>query len=232
MNKDNIDDISLIEKENQNFSKDESTMSLYNNLLTMSTPIKAPPLQRTPSIKETKPKRLCFFNQTHKKENAKATKYLNSPPSTVINKQSRLIVQHSNIDIKPISEFLSNRDCIHWSYPQSDYMAELDSLYSLKIKTINEIDAKYDSELFSLREYLDGTDGNNINNIIYNSVLKDKIEELKVTESKFSSQKAKALQLYNQRGAKMRNVFAAEIQSTFSDIKNEVVNQMTQLTNH
>lgn len=224
MSKDNIDDISIIEKEKENFFKDESTMSIFNTLLTMSTPSKAP-IQRTPSIKDSNQKELCLFKHNIKKDNAKVIKAANSSPTAIINKQTNII------DIKPVSEFLSNQDSIRLSYPQSEYMAVLDSLYSLKIKKMNEIDAKYDSELFSLREYLDGNDGNNINNIIYNSILKDKMEELKTIEKEFCIQKEKASELYKQRNNRIKEVFASEIYTTVNSIKNDVLEQLAKLNN-
>ena len=63
----------------------------------------------------------------------------------------------------------------------------LDSIYHNKIQKIKELHNKYDNELFKLKEYVDESNKENINNIIYNSVLKDKNEELNEIEDEFNN---------------------------------------------
>ena len=86
---------------------------------------------------------------------------------------------------------------------------------------MNEIHNKYDNELFKLKEYVDESNKENINNIIYNSVLKDKNEELKEIEEEFNSNIELALLEYNDKGERLKEAFNDEISNCVNYIKED-----------
>ena len=91
----------------------------------------------------------------------------------------------------------------------------------IKIQKMNEIHNKYDNELFKLKEYVDESNKENINNIIYNSVLKDKNEELKEIEEEFNSNIELALLEYNDKGERLKEAFNDEISNCVNYIKED-----------
>ena len=127
----------------------------------------------------------------------------------------------NNIQVKQIATFLSDQDVYQISEAQTEYMSLLDSIYKIKIQKMNEIHNKYDNELFKLKEYVDESNKENINNIIYNSVLKDKNEELKEIEEEFNSNIELALLEYNDKGERLKEAFNDEISNCVNYIKED-----------
>ena len=127
----------------------------------------------------------------------------------------------NNIQVKQIATFLSDQDVYQISEAQTEYMSLLDSIYKIKIQKMNELHNKYDNELFKLKEYVDESNKENINNIIYNSVLKDKNEELKEIEEEFNSNIELALLEYNEKGDRLKEAFNDEISNCVNYIKED-----------
>ena len=104
----------------------------------------------------------------------------------------------------------------------------LDSIYHNKIQKIKELHNKYDNELFKLKEYVDESNKENINNIIYNSVLKDKNEELNEIEDEFNNNIELALIEYNDKSEKLKEAFKNEISNCVNYIKEDLFSKIKQ----
>ena len=87
---------------------------------------------------------------------------------------------------------------------------------------------KYDNELFKLKEYVDESNKENINNIIYNSVLKDKNEELNEIEDEFNNNIELALIEYNDKSEKLKEAFKNEIFNCVNYIKEDLFSKIKQ----
>ena len=105
----------------------------------------------------------------------------------------QIILQESNDKLASLSMQCSQLDIdFENSYAkiQDEYGQELDKVYVEKIKRINEINDKYDYELYQLKEYCDVGDDTNVNNAVYTSVKNDKDDELEEVEEDFVMKKA------------------------------------------
>ncbi len=94
--------------------------------------------------------------------------------------------------------------------------------------TAERVNKKYDKEIFKLKGYVDESNKENINNIIYNSVLKDKNEELSKIEKEFYYKKDYALSTYKERGENLKDIFKNEISKCLKNIKKEISSQFKQ----
>ena len=126
-------------------------------------------------------------------------------------------------------DFLSYENIYQITNAQTDYISALDEIYSEKISKINEINIKYDNDLYRLKSYIDDSNNQNINNIIYNSVLKDKNEELNKIEKEFFYKKDYALSSYKERGETLKDIFKIEISQCLNNIKKEISSQLKDL---
>lgn len=132
------------------------------------------------------------------------------------------------IKTKQIVSFLTDQDIYQISEAQTEYMHLLDSIYHNKIQKIKELHNKYDNELFKLKEYVDESNKENINNIIYNSVLKDKNEELNEIEDEFNNNIELALIEYNDKSEKLKEAFKNEIFNCVNYIKKDLFSKIKQ----
>lgn len=132
------------------------------------------------------------------------------------------------IKAKQIVSFLTDQDIYQISEAQTEYMHLLDSIYHNKIQKIKELHNKYDNELFKLKEYVDESNKENINNIIYNSVLKDKNEELNEIEDEFNNNIELALLEYNDKSEKLKEAFKKEISNCVNYIKKDLFSKINQ----
>ena len=132
------------------------------------------------------------------------------------------------IKAKQIVSFLTDQDIYQISEAQTEYMHLLDSIYHNKIQKIKELHNKYDNELFKLKEYVDESNKENINNIIYNSVLKDKNEELNEIEDEFNNNIELALIEYNDKSEKLKEAFKNEIFNCVNYIKEDLFSKIKQ----
>ena len=112
---------------------------------------------------------------------------------------------------------------------QNNFEENLDKLFKEKMDKLNEINKKYDNELYRLRGYIDYSNKENINNIIYDSVLKDKNEELNKIEKEFFYKKDYALSSYKERGETLKDIFKIEISQCLNNIKKEISSQLKDL---
>jgi hypothetical protein len=85
---------------------------------------------------------------------------------------------------------------------KDNLIEKLQELYESRMNKVNEINRKYEDDLFTLKGLIDYLDPLNVNNLIYNSVMKDKMVELEKIEENFRKQKQDAFNLYGIRKKK------------------------------
>ena len=228
----NVSKIS-VDLDNPNFIQDDESIVLYESIITQTNACekrknniknKSKTLKNSNSKPIISKKIPILLNRKEIKQN-KEIKASNK-------KKLNFNVKNDNyqkINFTPIKEFLSNENVYQISNAQTDYISALDEIYSEKIKKINEINKKYDNELYRLRGYIDYSNKENINNIIYDSVLKDKNEELNKIEKEFFYKKDYALCTYKERGETLKDIFQNEISKCLNDIKKEISSQFNHL---
>ena len=228
----NVSKIS-VDLDNPNFIQDDESIVLYESIITQTNACekrknniknKSKTLKNSNSKPIISKKIPILLNRKEIKQN----KEIKAPNKKKLN----FNVKNDNyqkINFTPIKEFLSNENVYQISNAQTDYISALDEIYSEKIKKINEINKKYDNELYRLRGYIDYSNKENINNIIYDSVLKDKNEELNKIEKEFFYKKDYALSSYKERGETLKDIFKIEISQCLNNIKKEISSQLKDL---
>ena len=228
----NVSKIS-VDLDNPNFIQDDESIVLYESIITQTNACekrknniknKSKTLKNSNSKPIISKKIPILLNRKEIKQN----KEIKAPNKKKLN----FNVKNDNyqkINFTPIKEFLSNENVYQISNAQTDYISALDEIYSEKIKKINEINNKYDNELYRLRGYIDYSNKENINNIIYDSVLKDKNEELNKIEKEFFYKKDYALSSYKERGETLKDIFKIEISQCLNNIKKEISSQLKDL---
>ena len=167
---------------------------------------------------------LKTLNKTNKKTNNKKFFTSNKKPK---NNNNNLILLQKEINFKPINDFLQNDNIFQITDAQTDIMHELDEIYQNKIKKIKDLNKKFNPELNKIKEYIENiNDNNNINNIIYNSILKDKNDELNKIEKEFFYKKDYVFNIYNMRIKSIQNLFLNEISQNIFNIQNNFLNQL------
>ena len=167
---------------------------------------------------------LKTLNKTNKKTNNK--KFFSSNKKSK-NNNNNLILLQKEINFKPINDFLQNDNIFQITDAQTDIMHELDEIYQNKIKKIKDLNKKFNPELNKIKEYIENiNDNNNINNIIYNSILKDKNDELNKIEKEFFYKKDYVFNIYNMRIKSIQNLFLNEISQNIFNIQNNFLNQL------
>ena len=143
------------------------------------------------------------------------------------NNNNNLLLLQKEINFKPINDFLQNDNIFQITDAQTDIMHELDEIYQNKIKKIKDLNKKFNPELNKIKEYIENiNDNNNINNIIYNSILKDKNDELNKIEKEFFYKKDYVFNIYNMRIKSIQNLFLNEISQNIFNIQNNFLNQL------
>ena len=172
---------------------------------------------------------LKTLNKTNKKTNNK--KFFSSNKKSK-NNNNNLILLQKEINFKPINDFLQNDNIFQITDAQTDIMHELDEIYQNKIKKIKDLNKKFNPELNKIKEYIENiNDNNNINNIIYNSILKDKNDELNKIEKEFFYKKDYVFNIYNMRIKSIQNLFLNEISQNIINIQNNFLNQLNKKNN-
>ena len=228
----NVSKIS-VDLDNPNFIQDDESIVLYESIITQTNECE----KRKNSIKN---KSKTLKNSNSKPIISKKIPILLNRKEIKQNKEIKASnkkklnfnVKNDNyqkINFTPIKEFLSNENVYQISNAQTDYISALDEIYSEKIKKINDINKKYDNELYRLRGYIDYSNKENINNIIYDSVLEDKNEELNKIEKEFFYKKDYALSSYKERGETLKDIFKIEISQCLNNIKKEISSQLKDL---
>ena len=229
----NVSKIS-VDVDNPNFIQDEESIDIYESIINQTnksgkkekiiTKKKNQILKKSNSKSIISKKLTNLINRKNEKSNHKEDKSpkLNRKSSNVENEY------YKKITFTPIKDFLSNENVYEISNAQTDYISALDEIYSEKIRKINDINKKYDNELFKLKGYVDESNKENINNIIYNSVLKDKNEELNKIEKEFYYKKDYALSAYKEGGENLKDIFKNEISKCLTNIKKEISSQLKQ----
>ena len=227
----NISKIS-IDLDNPNFFQDDESIVLYESIINQTNKsnkrkkqnIKNKTLKHSNSKPIMSKKMPILLNRKEVKQNQKDIKVpkkrLNSDFENELNQK---------INFTPIKDFLSYENIYQITNAQTDYISALDEIYSEKISKINEINIKYDNDLYRLKSYIDDSNNQNINNIIYNSVLKDKNEELNKIEKEFFYKKDYALSYYKERGETLKDIFKIEISQCLNNIKKEISSQLKDL---
>lgn len=236
----NISNISKIPDNDDNEEDDdmidEDTAAMYETLFTQTFPKSA----TTRNIIKPMEKKVTLTTMKMKSQFSSAQKPQTTrkrmipcllkikPPNSILVKsqssQAGLIL--NRLTFTPVKSFLSNEDMYKFSDAQTEYMRELDALYRNKIQKINEVHKKYDNELFRLREGVDEKNKENIINIIYDSLLKDKKEEMKEIEDEFLNKKSHAIFLYKNRSNKLKEMFCGEIAACINNINSELNEKM------
>ena len=158
------------------------------------------------------------LNKTIKKTNNNKKIFSSNKKSK--NNNNNLILLQKEINFKPINDFLQNDNIFQITDAQTDIMHELDEIYQNKIKKIKDLNKKFDPELNKIKEYIENiNDNNNINNIIYNSILKDKNDELNKIEKEFFYKKDYVFNIYNMRIKSIQNLFLNEISQNIINIQ-------------
>ena len=173
---------------------------------------------------------LKTLNKTNKKTNNNNKIFSsNKKPK---NNNNNLILLQKEINFKPINDFLQNDNIFQITDAQTDIMHELDEIYQNKIKKIKDLNKKFNPELNKIKEYIENiNDNNNINNIIYNSILKDKNDELNKIEKEFFYKKDYVFNIYNMRIKSIQNLFLNEISQNIINIQNNFLNQLNKKNN-
>ena len=171
------------------------------------------------------------FTKTLNKTNKKINNNNNNKTFSSSNKKSKnnnnLLLLQKEINFKPINDFLQNDNIFQITDAQTDIMHELDEIYQNKIKKIKDLNKKFNPELNKIKEYIENiNDNNNINNIIYNSILKDKNDELNKIEKEFFYKKDYVFNIYNMRIKSIQNLFLNEISQNIFNIQNNFLNQL------
>ena len=173
------------------------------------------------------------FTKTLNKSNKKINNNNNKKTFSSSNKKSKnnnnnnLLLLQKEINFKPINDFLQNDNIFQITDAQTDIMHELDEIYQNKIKKIKDLNKKFNPELNKIKEYIENiNDNNNINNIIYNSILKDKNDELNKIEKEFFYKKDYVFNIYNMRIKSIQNLFLNEISQNIFNIQNNFLNQL------
>ena len=135
-----------------------------------------------------------------------------------INHQRKLSKFETNKNRKKINLYNLN---ITDSY-QKNFMDEIDIVFKQKIKGINDINKKFDNELSILKEYIDNSNKNNVNNIIYDSVFNDKIAEMNANEKKYIDGKQKIINKYKNNMKNVQKYFLDEIKNAVNNIKDNI----------
>ena len=105
---------------------------------------------------------------------------------------------------------------------QKELMNEIDIIFKQKIKGINDVNEKFDNELSILKEYIDNSNKNNVNNIIYDSVLNDKTIEMDDNEKKYIEDKQKIINKYKDNIKNVQKYFLEEIKNAVNNIKDNL----------
>ena len=177
------------------------------------------------------------FTKTLNKSNKKINNNNNKKTFSSSNKKSKnnnnnLLLLQKEINFKPINDFLQNDNIFQITDAQTDIMHELDEIYQNKIKKIKDLNKKFNPELNKIKEYIENiNDNNNINNIIYNSILKDKNDELNKIEKEFFYKKDYVFNIYNMRIKSIQNLFLNEISQNIFNIQNNFLNQLNKKNN-
>ena len=177
------------------------------------------------------------FTKTLNKSNKKINNNNNKKTFSSSNKKSKnnnnnLLLLQKEINFKPINDFLQNDNIFQITDAQTDIMHELDEIYQNKIKKIKDLNKKFNPELNKIKEYIENiNDNNNINNIIYNSILKDKNDELNKIEKEFFYKKDYVFNIYNMRIKSIQNLFLNEISQNIINIQNNFLNQLNKKNN-
>ena len=173
---------------------------------------------------------LKTLNKTNKKTNNNKKIFSSNKKSK--NNNNNLILLQKEINFKPINDFLQNDNIFQITDAQTDIMHELDEIYQNKIKKIKDLNKKFNPELNKIKEYIENiNDNNNINNIIYNSILKDKNDELNKIEKEFFYKKDYVFNIYNMRIKSIQNLFLNEISQNIINIQNNFLNQLNKKNN-
>ena len=173
---------------------------------------------------------LKTLNKTNKKTNNNKKFFSSNKKSK--NNNNNLILLQKEINFKPINDFLQNDNIFQITDAQTDIMHELDEIYQNKIKKIKDLNKKFNPELNKIKEYIENiNDNNNINNIIYNSILKDKNDELNKIEKEFFYKKDYVFNIYNMRIKSIQNLFLNEISQNIINIQNNFLNQLNKKNN-
>jgi hypothetical protein len=166
------------------------------------------------------------LNKSNKKINNNKKTFSSSNKKSKNNNNNLLLLQ-KEINFKPINDFLQNDNIFQITDAQTDIMHELDEIYQNKIKKIKDLNKKFNPELNKIKEYIENiNDNNNINNIIYNSILKDKNDELNKIEKEFFYKKDYVFNIYNMRIKSIQNLFLNEISQNIFNIQNNFLNQL------
>ena len=103
---------------------------------------------------------------------------------------------------------------------QNDFIKELNDIYSENFKRIEEVNKKYNNEIYIISE-----DNDNIEEKeIYNQLLNEKNECLEEIESEFIIKKNCSLLKYNDRIIKLKENIINEINEEGKNIKDECIN--------
>ena len=229
----NVSKIS-VDADNPNFIQDEESIVIYESIInqTKKSGKKKKIISKNTDkiLKNSNSKPIIskkFPNLLINKDDKSKQKENKSPKSN--RKNSNVENEYyKNITFTPIKEFLSSENVYEISNAQTDYISALDEIYSEKIRKINDINKKYDNELFKLKGYVDESNKENINNIIYNLVLKDKNEALNKIEKEFYYKKDYALSAYKEGGENLKDIFKNEISKCLKNIKKEISSQFKQ----
>jgi hypothetical protein len=102
----------------------------------------------------------------------------------------------------------------------------IQDLYEKRINLINETNCKYEDDLFTLKNMVDYLNPHNVNNIIYNSVMKDKMAEIEKIEENFRKQKEDVFNIYGVSQKKSIIKFDREIEDKTDEIKKSITTDL------
>ena len=128
----------------------------------------------------------------------------------------------SKLGINNNKKKLNLNDLIITDKNQKEFMNEIDIIFKKKINCINEINKKFDNELSILKEYIDNSNKNNVNNIIYDSVFNDKITEMNDNEKKYINEKQNIINKYKDNAKNVQKYFLEEIKNAVNNIKDNL----------
>ena len=116
-------------------------------------------------------------------------------PLDILRHQVDLIIEQSNDEITNLSNSISQIDMeMETSYAKvhENYAKELQEIYKVKEMRLRETNKKYDFALYKMFK----TYGNE-NNIIYDEMMKDKVEQILEVEQEFNVKKAQIKNNFN-----------------------------------
>ena len=116
-------------------------------------------------------------------------------PLDILRHQVDLIIEQSNDEITNLSNSISQIDMeMETSYAKvhENYAKELQEIYKVKEMKLRETNKKYDFALYKMFK----TYGNE-NNIIYDEMMKDKVEQILEVEQEFNVKKAQIKNNFN-----------------------------------